>query len=111
MASTPFTVRTFEPRIRPGAMPSLLGIDHGLPLTSRAGWFAEVESEGKVVQFSRLEGETEWTADAMWQGRGNSMPAFMHGFGSRCTIPMHAAVDVAAHLDSLVEQYEPDTDH
>lgn len=102
--ATMATITLLERRTRPASAPALAFDYAGRPAVE--GWFARVElAEGARLEFSKLDGEAEWTADAAFSA-GCSMPAFMHGFGSRCTIPRRPAADVALLLDAGVADAE-----
>jgi hypothetical protein len=70
----------------------------------REGWFAAVDVGDLKFGFSRLDGEEDWTADSLI-GPG-SYPHFVHGFGSRVTIPRVAQAEVAAAIQAAVEEVE-----
>jgi len=70
---------------------------------AKRGWFARVNDEGarsgRTLNLSRLDGETEWTMDALFLSNG--YPVFVHGFGSRVTIPQVLMdPDTVAALDA-----------
>lgn len=94
------TVTRCERRVRPGMMPSLFlapGVQDGTP--DVGGLYAEIEtSDGRRLEWSRLDGEDQWTLDAHW-GPG-SFPHFSNGFGSRCTLTSRANAETAALLDT-----------
>ncbi len=69
----------------------------------RRGFEAKVRWPDRALWVSRLEGEDGWVADALYgpDRRGNpEVPIFVHGFGSRATIP-RVVVDpeLVAELD------------
>jgi hypothetical protein len=81
---------------------SLVFPGHGVP--GRSGWDARVEVGGALLHISRLDSDEQgrWVVDALIPA-GTSMPAFMNGWGSRCTILRLAPADVAAMLDAATE--------
>lgn len=98
--TTTSTIETVERRTRPGMMASLVNPAWSSGSPALEGWYAEVTIGETRFEFSKLDGESDWTADAAW-GKG-SFPIFSHGFGSRCTIPRIADSFLAADLDAAV---------
>lgn len=71
----------------------------GWPEVREPGWLARVEVDGgNVLHLSRLDTETEWHVDARFNA-GSSMPVFMNGDFSRCTIPHVARGTLKEMLD------------
>lgn len=71
---------------------------------TRRGWLAEVTTAGHTLLLSRLDGESEWKADAHF-GPG-SYPHFVHGFGERAGIHKQVLGDeaLAGRLDAEVRR-------
>lgn len=77
---------------------------HSYLAGDRNGIYARVElANGESLELSRLEGETEWTADASW-GRG-SFPRWCNGYGARYLITKYVKdAALVAELDAAAAQ-------
>lgn len=75
----------------------------GVTITRKGGMAAKIErfSDGVTFRVSKLDGETVWHVDGIWE-KGCSFPKFWNGEGSRCTAPWIAPIDVATHLDGMI---------
>lgn len=82
------------------AVTSLVFPGHGVP--GRSGWDGRVDWEGTTLHVSRLDGDDRWIVDALIPA-GTSMPAFMNGWGSRCTRLRQAPEFIADMLDAATE--------
>jgi hypothetical protein len=96
-----FTVTSMERAEAPSAY-SLVQAREVFP--ARAGWDARVDvyADGVLIgtqHFDRLDGDDAWHCSASFR-TGCSMPRFMHGLFSRCTVPQVARPDLAALLDA-----------
>lgn len=70
------------------------------------GWYAEVRTlDMSVYRVSRLDGETGWTVDAAFSGRG--MPLWVNGYGARYLMTRQIADAIAAELDRLTDPDAP----
>jgi len=73
---------------------------------AKAGWDACVNfAHGLTLHCSKLDGENVWVVDALIPA-GTSMPAFMHGWGSRCTRLHFANEQTSLSLDAAAESGE-----
>jgi hypothetical protein len=96
--SPPFTVHAIERRTRGGSAPSLVFGTEATP--DQQGWHAVVTTgDGDTLHLSKLDSERRWAVDAHWLANG--MPAFAMGFGSRCTLLVRPAPQLAERLDDL----------
>lgn len=109
--STP-TIIALERRTKPGMAASLVFGIAGTP--DRQGWFAVVESDTSGTSYtakgtwtrhySRLDGETSWTCDALISPRG--IPAYMNGYGARFVRLQPATPEIGQLLDIAVIDLE-----
>ena len=106
---TTATVVSVERKTRPGTLPSLVNPAWHAGTPAVEGWEVKVRIPEGEFHFSRLDGETDWTADAFFPA-GVSMPTFMHGFGSRCTIPRKAGDSLVVVIDAAVADAERQLD-
>lgn len=106
-----YEILTIERRTRQGAAPSLVPGVGVTGTADRHGWYAKVRSSdetlvwvpgslagrGIVLDLSRFDGEQDWTIDGVWFANG--APAWVNGYGSRCTLLVHPHADLADLLD------------
>lgn len=97
-----------ERRVRPGLMPSLINSSWTEGQTdSVEGWFVKVKIPEGEFQFSQLDGEEGWTADAFTPA-GSSFPVFMNGFGARYLITKKAGESLSSIIDAAVAEVAND---
>lgn len=95
-----FHVDSVEWASQPGAYS--LYLDRQV-LPAREGWDARVTvfADGREIgslHLDRIDGEDAWHVSAEFRA-GCSMPRFMNGLFSRCTIPTLAGPELTAVLD------------
>ena len=98
---TPFQLVKVEQRPVEG----LTGLADAYEGKKRQGWSAILEMGGFTYHLSRLDGESEWTADALFGANG--YPHFVNGFGARYlrtqVVDREAYPEVVAALEAAVK--------
>ena len=71
-----------------------------LGITRIDGWFATVGQAGMRLEVSKMDGESDWTVDALYAKNG--MPAWVHGFGNRECRTQTLTPEAGERLDLLL---------
>lgn len=96
------TVTKIEREVKRGLMPSLINPAWTAGReASTEGWKVVVEIDEGTFEFSQLDGETGWTADAFTPA-GSSCPMFYNGFGARYLATKQAGESLASIIDEAV---------